>query len=271
MEKICLEGCNRHYTRVDFRRFCRDQVLLGKKRVEIWGAVPQLFIDHHGFQDAEKMKWILDEYDLVCSAFTPKTYRYNLGSGDSQVRAWSLSYFEECIKAAAALGAGKMLIYVPAVIRDGDWERAEEIFTENMENLAEYAADYRVSLAVGGSNAFAADLPEYRRLMEKIKNPSVKCFFETEILLFSKYTLREWLGELKEALVHIHFADANEMGSCKIGDGCLPMRQYLGEIMKSGYLGGLSPFFTEFSCEKNPVLISSEHERILRELLEEEL
>ena len=187
------------------------------------------------------------------------------------MRAWSLSYFEECIKAAAVLGAGRMLIYVPAVIRDGDWERAEEIFAENMECLAEYAADYHISLAAGGSNAFAADLPEYRRLMEKIKNPSVKCFFETEILLFSKYTLREWLGELKEALVHIHFADASEMGSCKIGDGCLPMRQYLGDIMKSGYLGGLSPFFTEFSCEKNPVLISSEHERVLRELLEEEL
>ena len=108
----------------------------------------------------------------------PKTYRYNLGSGDSQVRAWSLSYFEECIKAAAVLGAGRMLIYVPAVIRDGDWERAEEIFAENMECLAEYAADYHISLAAGGSNAFAADLPEYRRLMEKIKNPSVKCFLK---------------------------------------------------------------------------------------------
>ena len=64
MGKICLEGCNRHYTRVDFREFCRDQIRFGKKQVEIWGAVPQLFIDHHGYQDAEKMKAILDDYDL---------------------------------------------------------------------------------------------------------------------------------------------------------------------------------------------------------------
>lgn len=271
MGKICLEGCNRHYTRVDFREFCRDQIRFGKKQVEIWGSVPQLFIDHHGYQDAEKMKAILDDYDLVCSTFTPKTYRYNLGSSNPDVRTWTLSYFKECIKAASVLGADKMLIYLPAVTRDGDRKGAEEIFAENVQSLAEYAADYKISLVVGGLNAFAEDLPEFLKVMKKVNHPSVNCFFETENLLFSKYELEEWLAELKTALVHVHFADATEIGSCRIGTGCLPMRQCLRDIGKSGYQGGLSPFFTEFSCEQNPGFVSSEHERALKGLLEEEL
>ena len=164
-----------------------------------------------------------------------------------------------------------MLIYLPAVTRDGDRKGAEEIFAENVQSLAEYAADYKISLVVGGLNAFAEDLPEFLKVMKKINHPSVNCFFETENLLFSKYELEEWLAELKTALVHVHFADATEIGSCRIGTGCLPMRQCLRDIRKSGYQGGLSPFFTEFSCEQNPGFVSSEHERALKGLLEEEL
>ena len=50
----------------------------------------------------------------------PKHINTICGSSSPDVRTWTLSYFKECIKAAAVLGADKMLIYLPAVTRDGD-------------------------------------------------------------------------------------------------------------------------------------------------------
>lgn len=269
MGQIYLEGCNRHYGRVDFAGFCRDQVLLGKKRLELWGAVPQLFIDHYGYDDAGRVKRALDDAGLVCRVFTPKVYRYHLGSEEGRVREWSLAYFKECIRAAAILGAAIMLVPLPAVIRDGDMEAAERIFVENVKELADFAAGNGVLLALGGCNGFAGDLPEFVKLMERLQAPSVRCFLETESLLDSGCSMKEWLKELGSRLVHIHFADAADAGSLGIGGGRLPMRQYLADILESDYCGGLSPFFTAFSCERDPFAVSCDHDRAMKRLMKE--
>lgn len=269
MERIYLAGCSRHYGRVDFPRFCREQILLGKRWVEVWGAVPQLFIDHYGYDDAGRLRQALDEAGLVCRVFTPKAYRYNLGSDDERVRGWSLAYYKECLRAASLLGAEVMLVSLPAVIRDGDMELAKKVFLENMGELADFAAETGILLALGGCSGLAGDLPEFIGLMERLQLPQVGCFLETESLLDSSYSMKEWLGELGSRLVHIHFADASEAGSCKIGDGRLPVRRYLADILESGYQGGLSPFFTAFSCERDPFAVSLSHDDALKRLLKE--
>ena len=97
MEKICLEGCNRHYTRLDFREFCRDQVFLGKKRVEIWGAVPQLFIDHHGYQDAEKM---IDEQGVSTQ---PVVIEDDVWVGANSVILPGVTLGKHCVVAAGSV------------------------------------------------------------------------------------------------------------------------------------------------------------------------
>ena len=267
MKQIYLEGCNRHYARIDFSAFCEGQSSLGREEIEVWGAAPHLFLDQFGNNDAEKLKQKLDQYGLTCRTFTPKGYRYNLGEyEDPQVRKWSMDYFKECMKAASILEADKMLLYLPSVIRDGDPYKAKKVFMENIKELSACAAGYHLAIVLGGTSAFAKDLPEFIKLIKEIEDPSIKSFLETENLLYSGCSIKEWLDTLKDTLIHIHFADACYAGGRIIGEGILPMKRYWKEIADSGYGGSLSFFLTEFSYEQAPFLISERQEEEWRRL-----
>ena len=269
-ERDRIEGCSRHYGRVEFPRFCQFQASLGRKYMEIWGSVPHIFVDHLGNNDGWRMREILEKYGLSCRTFTPRPYRYNLSASKDQPQGkWALPYYRECIRAAAALGADKMLVYMPDCLRDESPEKAKGIFVERIRRLADFAAPQNVTFALGGRNAFSPDLPELIKLREEIGLPFIKFFLETENLLYSHYSLKEWLEELKDSLAHIHFTDAAYEGERIIGKGILPMERYLRQIREKEYGGSFSFFFTCFSYELHPFEISREQEEAFKRLKEE--
>ncbi len=201
-------------------------------RVELYGAVPHVFIDHYGFGDTNSVSGMAGEYGITVAVFTPKPYGYSLFADPSSDHAGiTLEYYKNCIRAALILQS-KTVCLIPAngILSKGKSELSRNL-TASLSELCSFAEDCGVKLALGiaprSEAAFLCDIHEMSDIYSSVQKPSLGIMVDTHIISNTCASVVNWVLTFGNLIEHIHLSDGCSDGYRVWGEGCYPLEALL--------------------------------------------
>lgn len=204
--------------------------------------------------DAQQLKalkgQVADAGVELASLITGNYWACSLSSPDAAERAEALAFTQAYVKAAAALGAGAVLVVPGAVSVPFDpskpvvpalevWERAEAAIREVLP-LAEDAGVYIALENVW--NKFLTGPFEYRDFIDTFSSPMVKAYFDVGNCLLMGYP-EHWIPILGDRIGRVHvknFTQRNGGGTlddftASLLEGSVNWAEVLPALKAAGY------------------------------------
>ena len=233
-------------------KFLDDAVKYDVKYVEIWGAAPHFHLEDMTYGDVSRIRREIESRNLKVACLTPEqcVYPINLAAETLYERRRSQKFFEDYIRAACEIGADKLLVtsgwgYFDNSNREDAWNFAKDGIYE----LAECAKYHGITLALEvlrkDESNLVNDLPSLKRMLNELNHDHVGGMIDTCPMNLAGETPADYIRELGEKLVHVHFIDGAPRGHLAWGDGILDMEKYLEEFSEGGYKGLLSLEITD--------------------------
>jgi D-psicose/D-tagatose/L-ribulose 3-epimerase len=220
------------------------------------GNVDEIFrkISEFGFQaveiavedpailDKDAVKEALERYNLipvVCAAFGPSR---DLTHEDPAIHRQCFEYIEECLRCAAAWGAGFVAgpMYsavgktrmLPPEKRAAEWKLA----VQNLRIASEMAASYNCQLALEPLNRFESDLVntanDVARLIRDINHPAAKIMLDSFHMSIEESDPYQAIITAGKDLIHMQISE-NHRGIP--GTGITPWSKYKDALAEIGY------------------------------------
>lgn len=247
-----IAAMNIQYRYFPLKRFLDDTVSCGIKNVELWGGAPHFYLKDLTYRNIVQIRREITSRGLKLICYTPEQciYPINLAADRRVERRRSLKYFEDQLRAAAELGADKMLVttgwgYLDNSNRQDAWNYAKD----GLFDLAELAKFYGITLALEvlrqDESNLVYNLPTLMKMLKELNHPSVGGMIDTIPMALAGERPKDYLEALGDKLVHVHFIDGTPRGHLAWGDGCLDMAGYLQEFSDYGYQKMLSLEITD--------------------------
>lgn len=267
---------NIQYKYFPLTRFLDDAVENGVKNIELWGAAPHFHMEDMTWREIAGVRHEIECRGLKLICFTPEqcVYPINLAAPSLEARRRSVRFFEDSIRAAGELECDKVLVTTgTGYFDDSDYSDAWKRATENLYGLGEMAAHYGVTLALEvlrrDESNLVYDLPTLCRMLKELKHDAIGGMIDTIPMALAGESPSQYLKELGEKLVHVHFIDGAPRGHLAWGDGVLNMKGYLDEFDTFGYQGYLSLEITDGRYLTEPSLSVAQSIRQLYSVLHE--
>ena len=232
--------------------FLDDAEKLGVENVELWGGAPHFHMEDMTYGEICAVRREIRRRGLNLVCYTPEqcVYPINLASNAPDTRRRSQKFFENSIRAAGELGAGKVLVTSGTGYFDGsNREEAWKWAGEGLYALGEMAADYGITLALEvlrtDESNLVHDLPSLLKMLGELNHSSIGGMIDTIPMALAGERPAHYLEALGDRLVHIHFIDRAPRGHLAWGDGVLDMEGYLEELDAYPYKGYLSLEITD--------------------------
>ena len=243
---------NIQYKYFPFTKFLDDAVKYGVKYVEVWGAAPHFHLEDMTYGDVSRIRREIESRGLKVACLTPEqcVYPVNLAAETVYERRRSQKFFEDYIRAACEIGADKLLVTSGwGYFDDSTREEAWKIAREGIYELAECAKHHGVTLALEilrkDESNLVNDLQSLKRMLWELNHDSVGGMIDTCPMNLAGEMPADYIRELGEKLVHVHFIDGAPGGHLAWGDGILDMEKYLKEFSEGNYRGLLSLEITD--------------------------
>ena len=252
IKKEQLAVMNIQYKYHPFRKFLDDAVKYQVKNIEVWGAAPHFHLEDLTYLEIKQIRADIEGRGLKVVCYTPEqcVYPVNIAADSRDERRRSLKFFENHIRAAAELGADKILVtsgwgYFDGSNREEAWKYA----AQGIYDLAECGAVHGVCIALEvlrkDESNLVHDLASLVRMMDELKHDRIGAILDTCPMNLAGETPKDYLAALGERLIHVHFIDGAPHGHLAWGDGILDMGRYLTELSDGGYQGCLSLEITD--------------------------
>lgn len=195
--------------------------------------------------DVPALKAELDRQGMVASSiisiYTPER---DLVSSDESVRRAAVAYVKNNVDVAGALGADIVTFtqtacmkIVPEVDLAQEWDWAVEAARE----LAEYAADHDVTLAVEPWNRYETylitRLDKAAQFVDEVDRPNIGVMADTFHMAIEERDIAAAIRAAGHRLVHVHLADSNRAAP---GYGHTDFEPIVKAIADIGYDGWVS-------------------------------
>ncbi|HCX97126.1 MAG TPA: hypothetical protein DHU26_09225 [Spirochaetaceae bacterium] len=229
-----------HYT---FEYFLDAMERFGVHKIEIWGGSPHLYYEDMGPRELGQMKEDIVSHGCSVSAYTPEQvlYPYNLAAKESSIRMRSIEYFKKNIRIAAELGAPVLVISAGWGYLNESKEEALDRSRGALRELAAYARDSGVILALEPLTKISSNLINYAnelaRMVSEVSSPALAGMLDVGQMGILGETVEDYFKALGGAPVHIHIMDGSPAGHLAFGDGILPVYSYLRDALLLGYKG----------------------------------
>jgi sugar phosphate isomerase/epimerase len=159
----------------------------------------------------------------------------------------SLEDAQEALRTAAAIRAATLVVYSGA--RWGHTHsHARRLFFEALKQLAPEADELGVDLAIEPMHpgiaadwTFLTSLDDVLSAIEQFGNPRVKMVFDT-YHLGHEANLVKRIAQIVPHIAIVQLGDARqpprgEQNRCRLGDGCLPLKEIVAALKAAGYDG----------------------------------
>jgi len=134
-------------------------------------------------------------------------WKYPLSSPDAETRRQGIQNIRDSVDTAVAVGATHVLV-VPAVVRaDQSYEETWELSLASLRELAPYAQDHGICLAVENVwNRFLLTPREMEQYLALINSPDVGLYFDCGNILNYGFP-EQWIRDLASRLMKVHVKD----------------------------------------------------------------
>ncbi|MCI6640698.1 MAG: sugar phosphate isomerase/epimerase [Pygmaiobacter massiliensis] len=241
-----LSAMNCHYARYSFEYYLDKVAENGLKNCEIWAAMPHMHVEDCDNALIQKCKKQLADRGLKAICYTPETvvYPVNIASPDQQIRQRSMAFEERAIEIASEVGIEKMLVTPGWGCLDQPREEALSWSMDSLAKLAKKAESCGVILALEHLSPISSNLmntaADLKKAVDAIASPNFKAMLDTCQVGLVNETVQDYIDTLGDDLVHVHLVDGTPGGHLALGDGNLPLQQWVGMLDKAGYQGYLS-------------------------------
>lgn len=252
-------GSNFAYQHHTVDVFLNDMVDLDLLEIELWGVPPHMNIPMVSDQYVRDFARKLKERGMRTHCFTPDQllHAVNIASGDATVRDHSIGQLKRAAEICVELD-GPYLFLIPSrgyedePLEDG-WKRA----VDALAVISDYARGLGIrclfeSLQRVESN-LVTNLHEMVRMMKQIDTGNFSVVLDTVAMAVAGNTVAEYFEAFPGKVAHVHLVDGTPAGHLAWGDGNLPMADYVAELEKHGYQGGITfEMFGNGSYAVNP-------------------
>ena len=253
IDRRTIAGMNFHYAHYPFDYFLESMKSLGIEKIEIWGASPHLYVNDLQMTQINVIKKKIKEQGLEVICFTPEqcVYPVNIAAQEDYIRERSIKYFEKSLQVCHQLEVAMLLItpgwgYLSQPVEEA-WSRSRDA----LAGLAGQAGKLGICLALEPltpqESNLITELSSLKRMLSEINSPYLKGMLDTIPMAMAGEDIENYLRELGQDLIHIHFIDGKPKGHLAWGDGILPLQDYLEKLRRYDYQGYLSLEITDRS------------------------
>lgn len=230
------------YLRYPLTYFLDTAVELGIRNVELWAAGPSFCLDTMDEVQLREKAAQLRERELSVCCITPEQCQYpvNLAAEDEKIREYSIRNFERAFHAAEVVDCSKVLVsagcgYFNRPASEA-WKRSED----SLYRLAEKACSMGILLVLETLTPMSSNVlntPEQQReMISYMPTDSMKPMLDIGQMVYMEQDLSRYLAHGKD-LVHVHLHDSHPAIHMALGEGDLPIGQYLNALESAGYQG----------------------------------
>ncbi len=242
-----LTAANYHYKRFTLDYFLDSVERLGYANIELWASGPHLNLEDYTLSDLHNLKAKMKAHNLKLVCFTPESCVYPIcvSHPDKAYRDRTVKFYCDHIRAAAELGCDKVLLTPGISYIDVDYQHQWQWSVDAWRKVANVAEQEGVYLPMEAftvySTAFFNRARNIKEMIRDVGSPMLKGLADTDVMARTgKDTMQNFVDELQDDLIHVHFVDGHPGGHLVPGDGVLDLVSDLAVLDNANYTGYLS-------------------------------
>lgn len=240
-----LAGMNITYQHYPFTYFLDSMQRLGITKIELWAGEPHLFVYRNLLSNLRAIRKEIVNRDLEVVCLTPEqcVYPYNLAASDNDWREKSIEYFKENLYVAAELETKMMLVTSGIGDFSVDNQTSWKYTVDSIARLAEIAETEGISLVfeplTGMETNLVTNCHELKKIIDEIDSPVIKPMVDTVAMRIAGETPEDYFETFNGDIPHFHLVDGDGHSDqhLALGDGVLPICDYLNSLKENSYSG----------------------------------
>ncbi|HOT25850.1 MAG TPA: TIM barrel protein [Anaerolineaceae bacterium] len=252
----------------------------GLKYLELWAGDPHYSFDDYPDRASASRKIAslrkqIEDRGMKVIMLTPEQLNYpiNLAGRDEEYRQKSIRYFTRSMEDALEFGTNRLFVTSGWGLLDEPREEAWKRSIDSMRVLAKRAEELGVQLIVEQLQPYESNLittcADMQRMLAETDSEQVQCCVDLVAMAVVGETLQSFFDALGKRVQHIHFADGNPSGHYILGDGNLPLRDYIDTLERNDYEGNLTLEINDSIYWDDPHTSIERSAQYLRRLLPE--
>ena len=214
---------------------------LNQTNIEFWGAGPHLYQDECSVSDVDAIVKKIRSHHLNVICYTPEQCMYpvNIASREKGIRDWSVNYLKRSLEIASQMEAPRTLITIGQGYRNESRDEAWARCRDSLLPLAEYAGKMGTTIMLEHLTKTTTNLcvtaSQLKDMLQETGGPSLKAMVDVDMAARVGEGPREYLEAMGKDIQHVHFIDGMPGGHLALGDGILPLDQYVRDLEDFGY------------------------------------
>ena len=262
---------NFHYVRHSFDYFLDSVRRLNIPNIELWAAAPHFCLDILNAGSLRGARDAIGDRGLKVVCLTPEqcSYPVNIAAPDEALRRRSVDNFFKAIDAAAELRCPRVLVTAGCGYFDRNRREAWSRSVESMKAIAAHAKSEGVSLVYEPLSVYSSnivnDAKQLAAMLDELSDPNIFGMVDTGQMALIGESIEDYPRLLGDRLAHVHLVDATPNGHLALGDGTLPLGEYIDALESGGYGGFYSFEITDPSYRLDPAAADEKGLRWLAE------
>lgn len=245
------------YLRYPLTYFLDVAAQLEIPNVELWAAAPHLYLEMVTGQQLSLLSKELRARELQVCCITPEqcVYPVNLAAEDEDLRQYSIRSFQRAVLVAEALECPKVLVTAGCGYFNHPVSQAWERSVQSLTQVARFAAHRGIGLLLETLTPLSSNLVntpvQQEKMIAQLPQGCVQAMLDIGQMVYMGQSLNDYLA-LGTQLGHVHLHDSHPAIHMALGDGDLPLQEYLLALERSGYRGLYAFEFNDARYRQNP-------------------
>ncbi|WP_312981887.1 fructoselysine 3-epimerase [Atlantibacter sp.] len=233
------------HQRLPLEHAFRDAHELGYDGLELWGGRPHAYAPDLNAGAIKHVKELARVYQMPIIGYTPETngYPYNMMLGDEGMRRESLDMIKLGMDMAKEMDAGFTLISAAhagyLTPPDAIWQR----LADNLRELCDHAENIGMDLLLEPLTPYESNVVcnanDVLRALALVPSPRLFSMIDICAPFVQGEPVMSYFDKLGDKLRHLHIVDSDGASDSHYipGEGKMPLRELMRDIIDSGYNG----------------------------------
>lgn len=249
MSKITMDNfavMSAQYVHHTFSYYLDSMVKCGIKNLDIWGGTPHFCrLDYStnaaAVRKIREMRKEIDSRGQKVAIYTPEilNYPFNLSVPDQATRERTIDYMDIAMDDALEFGTNRLFINSDMspldIPREESWKRCEDTIAKICSIAEKKGISMMLETLQPYESNLVVTLRDLTRMLGEVNSPALKVCLDVVAMEVSGETMEEWFREAGGLIQFIHYADGNPSGHSILGDGNLPLEDYIRTLEKNNY------------------------------------
>ncbi len=240
LDRFCVISVQ--YQQYSYDYFLESLKKCGLNKINLWGAIPHyyrpMYKDYKKKISEINKKNAGKEMEIV--VFTPETlaYPYSFTNPDDDVRNKTVEFFETAMDDAKSFGCNQIFLNSGCGLRDVPIERSWELLIDTYKQIAKIAEKKNIQLVLEQLQPYESnlvyDIKGVEKTLKAVNSDALGVCLDVVAMAVAGESVDDYFNKFGEKIGLIQYADTYHY---ILGDGQLPIKEYLKAIEKYNYKG----------------------------------